>query len=213
MTTTTKLNTCGDCAFNSVGYCMRNLMAVKPINYACRHFMTQEERAAELEAKKQERLKKEEERLNFMLTGMYIQATALMQGLEYFDMQFANKEAEADWRFSRKRAANEIKRCVQKIRVTYQHTFMEDHMQVMTGHGTREFDVEAWDNHEEDGRKWNLLMYHWMDTSWGDEKAEAEILAAYENIRHYGIFTPNDYRHWGKAFKPAETKGTPKNDK
>ena len=57
MTTTTKLNTCGDCAFNSVGYCMRNRMAVKPINYACRHYMTQEERAAELEAKKQERTK------------------------------------------------------------------------------------------------------------------------------------------------------------
>ena len=203
---TTKLNTCGDCAFNSVGYCMRNRMAVKPINYACHYFMTQEDRAAELEAKKQERLKKEEERLNFILTGMYIQATALMQGLEYFDTQFSNKQAEADWRFSRKRAANEIKRCVQKIRDTYQHTFMTDHMQVMTKHGTQAFDVEAWDTHEEDGRKWNLLMYHWMDTSWGDEKVDEAILAAYEKQRHYGIFTPNDYRHWGKAFKAVETK-------
>ena len=43
--TKTKLHTCGDCAFNSVGYCMRNRMAVKPINYACRHFMTPEDRA------------------------------------------------------------------------------------------------------------------------------------------------------------------------
>ena len=119
--TTTKLNTCGDCAFNSVGYCMRNRMAVKPINYACCHFMTQEDRAAELEAKKQERLKKEEERLNFILTGMYIQATALMQGLEHFDAQFSSKEVEANWRFSRKRAANEIKRAVQKIRDIYRH--------------------------------------------------------------------------------------------
>jgi hypothetical protein len=188
-------------------------MAVKPINYACHYFMTQEDRAAELEAKKQERLKKEEQRLNFILTGMYIQATALMQGLEYFDAQFANKEIEADWRFSRKRAANEIKRAVQKIRDTYQHTFMEDHMQVMTGHGTQAFDVEAWDNHEEDGRKWNLILYHHMDTSWGDDRAEADIVNFYEKRHHYGIFTPNDYRHWGKAYKPAETKETPKNDK
>ena len=213
MTTTTKLNTCGDCVFNSVGYCMRNRMAVKPINYACRHFMTPEDRAAELEAKKQERqkkaqerLRKEEERLNFILTGMYIQATALMQGLEYFDAQFSSKEAEADWRFSRKRAANEIKRAVQKIRDTYQHTFMTDHMQVMTKHGTQAFDVEAWDTHEEDGRKWNLILYHHMDTSWGDERAEADIVDFYEKRRHYGIFTPNDYRHWGKAYKAAETK-------
>ena len=90
---------------------------------------------------------------------------------------------------------------------------MEDHMQVMTGHGTREFDVEAWDTHEEDGRKWNLILYHHMDTSWGDERAEADIVDFYERRCHYGIFTPNDYRHWGKAFKAAETKETPKNDK
>ena len=173
---TTKLNTCGDCAFNSVGYCMRNRMAVKPINYACRHFVTPEDRKAELEARKEERLKHEEMRLNFILTAMYIQSTALMQGLEYFDAQFQDKKTESDWRYSRKRAANEIKRSVQKIRDIYQHTFMEDHMQVITGHGTREFDVQAWDTHEEDGRKWNLLMYHHMDTAWGDEAAEAYIV-------------------------------------
>ena len=52
-----------------------------------------------------------------------------------------------------------------------------------------------------------------MDTSWGDDRAEADIVNCYEKRRHYGIFTPNDYRHWGKAYKPAETKETPKNDK
>lgn len=202
--TTTKLHTCGDCAFNSVGYCMRNRMAVKPINYACRHFVTPEDRKAELEARKQERLKHEEMRLNFILTGMYIQSTALMQGLEYFDAQFSDKQTEANWRYSRKRAANEIKRCVQKIRDIYQHTFMEDHMQVMTGHGTREFDVTAWDTHEEDGRKWNLLMYHHMDTTWGDDAAEADIVDIYEKRPHIGIFNATDYKHWGKAFKGAE---------
>ena len=204
--TTTKLNTCGDCAFNSVGYCMRNRMAVKPINYACRHFVTPEGRKAELEARKEERLKHEEMRLNFILTGMYIQATALTQGLEYFDTQFSDKQTEANWRYSRKRAANEIKRCVQKIRDIYQHTFMEDHMQVMTGHGTREFDVTAWDTHEEDGRKWNLLMYHHMDTTWGDDAAEADIVDLYEKRPHIGIFNPTDYKHWGKAFKMPELK-------
>ena len=199
-------HTCKDCGFFQNGFCVKTNQQTRAIMYACGRFRTMEQLAQEAAARKAELTKKEEERLNFILTGMYIQATALMQGLEYFDTQFSNKQAEADWRFSRKRAANEIKRCVQKIRDTYQHTFMTDHMQVMTGHGTRDFDVEAWDAHEEDGRKWNLILYHHMDTSWGDETAEADIVNFYEKRHHYGIFTPNDYRHWGKAFKAVETK-------
>lgn len=206
MTTTTKLHTCRECAYNNAAYCMRNRMAVKAINYACRNFMTVEDHKAMIERKKEERIRQEEMRLNFILTAMYISATATVQQLEYFDMQFTNKEVESDWRFSRKRAANEIKRCVQRIRDIYQHTFMEDHTKVMTADGTEAFDVKAWDTHEDDGRMWNLLLYHHVDTCWGDEKAEKKALQMYEGMPHLGIFTPRDYSHWGKAYEPQETK-------
>ncbi len=194
--TTTKLHTCGECVFNSAGYCMRNRMAVKPINYACSRFMTPAARQAQLKARKEERLKKEEMRLNFILTGLFILSTSTMQMLEYFDKQFTDIKAEAKWRFERKRAANEITRCVQRIRDIYQYTFMVDQTEVMTGHGEHAFDAQSYDNHEDDARRWNKLLLHHMESSWQDDAAEAAILEYYESLPHVGIFEKRDFNHF-----------------
>lgn len=119
-----------------------------------------------------------------------------MQMLEYFDDQFQDKKAEADWRFARKRAANEITRAVEKIRSLYQHNFMVDQTEVMTAHGTQAFDANAYDSHEDDARRWNKLLLHHMESSWQDEAKEAQILNYYENLPHVGIFEQKDFRHF-----------------
>lgn len=162
--------------------------------YACGRFRTLEQLAQEAAARKAELTKKEEERLNFILTGLYILSTATTQMLEYFDAQFKDRKAESDWRFKRKQAANEIGRCVQRIRDIYQHSFMEDQTKVMTKHGKEAFDVSAYDNHEADARRWNLLLLHHMDGCWQDEDQENHVLSFYENLPHLGIFHPNDFR-------------------
>ena len=122
--------------------------------------------------------------------------TAGGQMLEYFDSQFTDRRIESDWRFSRKRAANEIAKAVQRIRDLYQHTFMEDQTKVMTAHGTQPFDVEGYDNHEDDARRWCKLLLHHMESSWQDENAEAQILNFYESLPHVGIFHPKDFNHF-----------------
>lgn len=189
---------CKTCAFHdgATGYCKRKNEPTPSLRYACDLFRTPQEWKAECEARRQERLQKEEQRLNFILTALYIQSTATIQMLEYFDTQFTDKKIESDWRFARKRAANEIDRCVQRIRDTWQHNFMTDQTAVMTKHGTRAFDVESYDNHEADARRWNLCLFHHMDTSWGDEDMEGKVLGFYEGLQHLGIFRPNDYRHF-----------------
>lgn len=164
--------------------------------YACNHFATQAQIKAEREARNKARLQKEEQRLNFILTGLYIMSTATMQLLEYFDAQFINKKIEADWRFARKKAANDIIDAVEKIRKIYQHNFMQDQNEVMTKHGKEAFDAEAYDNHEDDARRRNKLLLHHMESSWQDEEAEAQILSFYESLPHVGIFDPKDYRHF-----------------
>lgn len=105
---------------------------------------------------------------------------------------------ESNWRFARKRAANEIDRAVQRIRDIYQHSFMVDQTQVMTKHGKEAFDVEAYDNHEDDARRWNLCLFHHMDGCWQDEAQEARVLKFYEDQPHIGIFEPKDFRHFAK---------------
>lgn len=189
---------CKTCALYdpASGYCWKKNEATPGLRYACESFMTPEEFKADCEARRQERLRKEEQRLNFILTALYISSTATMQMLEYFDDQFQDKKAEADWRFSRKRAANEIDRAVKKIRDLYQHNFMVDQTQVMTNHGKEAFDARAYDSHEDDARRWNKLLLHHMESSWQDEAKEAQILSFYESLPHVGIFEPKDYKHF-----------------
>ena len=196
--TTDTRHTCADCAFFDACYmmCKKTNVATRPTTYACHRFTTPAEWAKVVEEKKKETMRKEEERLNFILTGLYIMSTATVQMLEYFDTQFTDRRIESDWRFSRKRAANEIDRAVQRIRDIYQHTFMEDQTKVMTGHGTRAFDVEGYDNHEDDARRWNRLLLHHLETSWQDDGKEDEILKFYESLPRVGIFHPKDFRHF-----------------
>ena len=194
--TTNTRHLCKDCGHCQMGICTKSNQAVRPTTYACHRFQTLDEIKAEREAWRLARLQKEEQRLNFILTALYITSTATMQLLEYFDAQFQDRKAEADWRFARKRAANEIDRAVQRIRDLYQHNFMEDQTKVMTGHGTRPFDAEAYDNHEDDARRWNRLLLHHMDACWQDDTQEANVLDFYEKLPHIQIFEKKDYKHF-----------------
>jgi hypothetical protein len=189
---------CKTCALYepASGYCKKKNEQTPGIRYACEDFRTLQELKEERERRKQERLKKEEQRLNFILTALYISTTASQQLLEYFDAQFADRKAEAEWRFERKRAANEIGKLAQRIRDIYQHSFMQDQNQVMTKHGTAPYDVEAYDSHEDDARRWNLCLFHHMDGCWQDEGMEQMVLNFYEELPHLGIFDQRDYRHF-----------------
>ena len=189
-------HTCQECGHCQMGLCTKSNQTVRPTTYACHRFQTLTQIKEEREAWRQERLRKEEQRLNFILTALYISTTASMQLLEYFDAQFQDRKAEANWRFARKRAANEIDRAVQRIRDLYQHNFMEDQTKVMTGHGTRPFDAEAYDNHEDDARRWNRLLLHHMDACWQDDTQEANVLDFYEKLPHIQIFEKKDYKHF-----------------
>lgn len=178
------------------GWCYKKNEETPGIRYACEYFKTPDEWKAECEARRQERNRREAQRLNFILTALYIQSTAAMQMLEYFDAQFQDQKAEANWRFARKRAANEIDRAVKKIRDIYQHSFMVDQTQVMTNDGKEAFDANAYDSHEDDARLWNKLLLHHMESSWQDNAKEAQILSFYESLPHVGIFGPRDFRHF-----------------
>ena len=194
--TTNTRHSCQECGHCQMGLCTKSNQAVHATQYACHRFQTLTQIKEEREARLQARLRKEEQRLNFILTALYISTTASMQLLEYFDAQFQDRKAEANWRFARKRAANEIDRAVQRIRDIYQHNFMADQTQVMTAHGTRPFDVDAYDNHEDDARRWNRLLLHHMDGCWQDDNQEANVLKFYESLPHIGIFEKKDYKHF-----------------
>lgn len=189
---------CKTCALYdpTSGYCTRKNEQTPSIRYACEDFRTPEEWMKEIEEKEQELKRRNEERLNFILTAMMISATSTQMFLEYFDAQFKDRQAESDWRFKRAQAANEILKATERIRNLYQHNFMEDQTKVMTGHGTRPFAVEDYNNHEADGRYWSLCLCHQLETCWQDPEAEADVIRQYKARPHIGIFFDKDFRHF-----------------
>ncbi len=88
-------HTCKDCGFFQNGFCVKTNQQTRAIMYACGRFRTLEQLAQEAAARKAELTKKEEERLNFILTALYISSTATMQMLEYFDAQFKDRKTGA----------------------------------------------------------------------------------------------------------------------
>lgn len=133
MANTTNLKrTCADCTFRSHDYCIKTKNKVRPIQYACNKHMTDEEWKAEKECMANERIERNEMRLNFMLTALAISATSTQMIMEYFDSLFADHMVERNWRFARKKAAKDIRATAEKMRSLYQHSFMVDQTTVFT---------------------------------------------------------------------------------
>ena len=102
-------HTCQECGHCQMGLCTKSNQAVRATQYACHRFQTLTQIKEEREAWRQARLRKEEQRLNFILTALYITSTATIQLLEYFDSQFQDRKAESNWRFARKRAPKDFR--------------------------------------------------------------------------------------------------------
>lgn len=197
MANTTNLqHTCGECTFRNHNYCVKSKLNVRPAQYACAKFMTDEEYNAYIEQQNNERMRKNEVRLNFLLTAMFISATSTQMLMEYFDSLFQDHMVERNWRFARKKAANEILKACEKIRNTFQYSFMEDHMKVMTASGKQAFDAESFDLHEADGRMWALKLLYDMDRCWQDPEKEQQVLEYYKSLPDNGCFDLQDYRHF-----------------
>ena len=197
MANTTNLqHTCGECTFRNHNYCTKSKLNVRPAQYACAKFMTDEQWNTYVEEQASERMRKNEVRLNFILTAMFISATSTQMLMEYFDSLFQDHMVERNWRFSRKKAANEIVKACEKIRNTFQYSFMEDHMKVMTADGKQAFDAKSFDLHEADGRMWALKLLYDMDRCWKDPEREQQIIEYYKTFPDNGCFDPMDYRHF-----------------
>ena len=199
MANTTNLqHTCGECTFRNHNYCAKSRLNVRPSQYACNKFMTDEEYKAEREKVKNERMAQMEVRLNFILTALEIAATSTQQIMEYFDSLFEDHMVERNWRFDRKRAAKDIRQAAERMRQIYQYSFMKDHMQVMTSRGTKTFDAQAYDNHEKDGRNLVLKLFYDLDRCWQDDDKDKAVIDFYKGMPDNGCFDDSDYRHFAR---------------
>lgn len=191
-------NKCQDCGHYEAGYCKKLHAPKIPLMYACHSFLTPSELQAEKEAIREAKLQREMVRLNFILTAVYISATSTQQLLEYFDAQFEDKKTESNWRHKRAHAAKEIQKCAERIRTLFHHNFMQDTTKLMTADGTKPFDVDAYDAHEDDARHWSLMLLYHLDRCWQSADLEIQMLGYYKAMTDNGIFDERDYRQFTK---------------
>ena len=197
--TTNTQHTCQECTFRNHNYCVKSRLNVRPSQYACAKFMTDEEYLAERGAAKNARMARNEVRLNFMLTALEISATTTVQIMEYFDSLFEDHMVERDWRFARKKAAKDIRKAAEKMRQLYQASFMKDLQQTMTDKETHKiWDGKKYDLHEGDGRRWALRLFYELDRCWQDPVAEQKVLDCYLSMPDNGTFDECDYRHFNR---------------
>lgn len=187
--------TCGKCVFRDGGYCLKNRMLVREMQYACEGFKTPEEYRAEREAAVNKRIEQEEVRLNFIVTAMSISAVCTQMFLEYFDDQFQSEDLKKTWRFERKKAASEIIAACNRIRSLYNNTFMKDQISAFTD---ETFNVERYDLHDEDARSWCLKLLYDLDRCWQNDEADQKVFDLYESFQDNGMFLPEDYKHFAK---------------
>lgn len=197
--TTNTRHKCGECTFFNHGYCVKTRLNNTPrFQYACDKFMTDAEYQAERERIASERERKNEIRFNFILTALEISATTTQMIMEYFDSLFQDHMVERNWRQARKKAAKDIVACAERMRSIHQHSFMVDQMNVMTGRGEREFDVQAYDRHEEDAKMWALKLFYDLDRCWQQPDRDEQVLELYKSMPDGETFTPQDYRHFSR---------------
>lgn len=176
--------------------CLSKGIRISKVTYACSDFKTPQEA---LEKKKKEatiRAAKVERMLNYILTAMCNTATATQMFLEDFCSFFEQTKEESKWRFERKKAANEICKNAERIESLHAQYFQADMNKVFTDHGKKDFDCEAYDNHDRDAYEVCRLLMLYIDRCWGDEAAANKVIACLEGMPTGNIFTDKDIERY-----------------
>ena len=185
---------CEECANSNreCDKCLTKGIRISKVTYACGDFVTPQEeierrkKTAELRAAKTERM------LNYILTAMCNTATATQMFLQDFCSFFEKTKEESNWRFARKKAANEICKSAERIEALHAQYFQNDMNKVYTDHGNKAFDAEACDNHSKDAYEVCRLLMLYIDRCWGDEEAANKVIACLEGLPTCNIFEDED---------------------
>lgn len=185
---------CQECANSNreCDFCPTKNIRISKAMYACSDFVTEQEAEERRKKQAQIRAAKVERMLNYILTAMCNTATATQMFLQDFCSFFEKSKEESKWRFERKKAANEITKNAERIESLHAQFFQADMNKVFTEHGKRDFDSEAYDNHDRDAYEVCRLLMLYIDRCWGDENAANKVIACLEGMPTGNIFTDKD---------------------
>lgn len=189
---------CQECANSNreCDFCSTKNIRINRAMYACPDFVSPQEAEERRKKQAQIRAAKVERMLNYILTAMCNTATATQMFLQDFCSFFEKNKEEQKWRHERKRAAGEITKNAERIESLHAQFFQADMNKVFTEHGKRDFDSEAYENHDRDAYEVCRLLMLYMDRCWGDENAANKVIACLEGMPTGNIFTEKDIERY-----------------
>lgn len=173
--------------------CIKKNIRISKVQYACQDgFETREQELERIQKQAQIRAAKVERMLNYILTAMCNTATATQMFLQDFCSFFEKSKEESKWRFERKKAANEIIKNAERIESLHAQFFQADMNKVFTDHGKKDFDCDAYENHDKDAYEVCRLLMLYIDRCWGNDNAANKVIDCLESLPTGNIFTDND---------------------
>lgn len=189
---------CQECANSNreCDFCPTKNIRINRAMYACPDFVSPLEAEERRKKQAQIRAAKVERMLNYILTAMCNTATATQMFLQDFCSFFEKNKEEQEWRHERKRAANEIIKSADRMESLHAQFFQADMNKVFTEHGKKDFDSEAYDNHDRDAYEVCRLLMLYIDRCWGNEVAANKVIACLEGMPTGNIFTDKDIERY-----------------
>lgn len=206
-----QLRKCSQCA-NSNEDCTFCSALNKPLArwmYAglCKHFETDEERIIKQTREHLARLAKEEKKMNHILTLSLNSMEVAMLYLEDFSSRIETeyKRAEAKgtgdpkvrasdrrWISEMKRANKAMTKHLEGARKQFQHYVMPTLNKVFYDKETKEYDIQSYDDHQQDSHELAKLMLMYFEVAFNNKKNSDKIFTIMEKMESIGVLEEKD---------------------
>ena len=209
-----QLRQCSHCIHGaSLTRCEKLNIPITRFQYCghCVHFMTDEEKVMQEAREAVARLEREERKINHVLTMVLNAIEAAMLYLEDFESRVEKeyKRAEARgtgdprvrkndraWIALLSRAFKQMKKDGESMRRQYTH-FVEPQLnKVFMDKETGVYDVESYDDHQQDAHELARIMMKYFDKSYTSLANAQSIESHIDSLEGVGVMTEEDYKRY-----------------
>ena len=209
-----QLRQCSHCIHGaSLTRCEKLNIPITRFQYCghCVHFMTDEEKVMQEAREAVARLEREERKINHVLTMLLNAIEAAMLYLEDFEARVEKeyKRAEARgtgdprvrkndraWIALISRAFKQMKKDSESIRRQYTH-FVEPQLnKVFMDKETGVYDVESYDDHQQDAHELARIMMKYFDKSYTSLANAQSIENHIDSLEGVGVMMEEDYKRY-----------------
>lgn len=208
-----QLRKCSQCVHSNeeCSRCNKIGMPITRVSYCglCPHWMTHEQKMIADTRAAMERHRKEEKKINHLLTMCLNTLDASMLFLEDFASRVEReykvaefrgvgdakvRKADRNWMSQLKRAEKSMTQLIEGVRKQYQHYIMPIYNKVfMDG---EQYNVKMYDDHQQDSAEVAHFILRYFDVAFLNDENANSLLNIMKGMSSYGVMEDKDINHY-----------------